>query len=114
APEISSKFNEIVNNGAFGYTYAFDEFYESVINWHLRRNNITIEKEWITLSYVTVSTLHYLYQTFCSKEDSIIINTPVYDPFAYAAEHNHIKVICNKLIEENNRYFIDFEEFENQ
>ncbi len=114
APEINDAFIEIAQNGAYGYTYAFNKFFESVISWYKKRNGIGLEKDWITLSYGTVSTIHYLYQAFCQPNDSIIVSTPVYDPFSYAAKHNGLNVIHNTLIYENNRYFIDYELLEKQ
>ncbi len=49
-------------------------------------HEVNVEKEWITLTYGTVSTLHYVVQAFCKKGDSIILNTPVYDPFESSAK----------------------------
>lgn len=112
--EIIEEFVNISQNGAFGYTYAYDGFYEAVIGWQKRRHNNNIEKDWITLSYGTVSTIHYMYQAFCKPGDKVLMNTPVYDPFAYAAEHNDVKVISNRLEYEKQTYYIDFEILENQ
>lgn len=114
APEINAAFMKIAQNGAYGYTYAYDEFYEAVINWHKRRHNNQVKKEWITLSYGTVSTIHYLYQAFCQPNEAVIMNTPVYDPFRYAAEHNGINVVANTLKIVNGQYEIDYTLLEEQ
>lgn len=83
--EIENKFIEAVRRGVFGYTYCYDEFYDSVIGWQKYAWG-KCRKEWITLTYGTVSTLHYVVQAFCKKGDSIILNTPVYDPFESSAK----------------------------
>lgn len=114
SPEIVEEFVKISKNGAFGYTYAYDEFYEAVIEWQKRRHNNNVDKEWVTLSYGTVSTIHYMYQAFCKPGDKVLMNTPVYDPFAYAAEHNEIKVISNPLEYDGKTYYINFDVLENQ
>ncbi|WP_308618234.1 PatB family C-S lyase [uncultured Enterococcus sp.] len=114
APPINEAFMKIAQNGAYGYTYAYDEFYEAVIHWHKRRHNNQVEKDWITLSYGTVSTIHYLYQAFCQPNDCVIMNTPVYDPFRYAAEHNGLNVVANSLKIVAGQYEIDYELLEEQ
>lgn len=114
AYEISEEFIKLSLNGAFGYTYAYQEFYQAVIDWHKRRHNNEVKKEWVTLSYGTVSTIHYMYQAFCQPGDKVIMNTPVYDPFAYAAEHNDIQIIKNKLKYKKQKYNIDFDRLEYQ
>lgn len=115
APEITEEFNKLVQNGSYGYTYAYDEFYQAVKDWQFRKHDSLIKKEWITLSYGTVSTIHYLYQAFCRSEDSVLINTPVYDPFSYAAKHNGINIISNELtIGKDGKYKIDYDILEKQ
>ena len=40
--------------------------------------------------------LHYVVQAFCKKGDSIILNTPVYDPFESSAKKAKcLNVVCN-------------------
>lgn len=113
APVISEAFKQVVENGAYGYTYAYDAFYQAVIDWHKRRHKNHVEKEWIMLSYGTVSTIHYFYQAFCQPNDKVVINTPVYDPFAYAARNNGLQVVTNPLvIQQDGRYAINFHQLE--
>ncbi|HGM1124601.1 TPA: MalY/PatB family protein [Clostridioides difficile] len=112
--EIENKFIEAVRRGVFGYTYCYDEFYDSVIGWQKNMHEVNVEKEWITLTYGTVSTLHYVVQAFCKKGDSIILNTPVYDPFESSAKKQGVNVICNTLDVVNDRYYINFDKLEVQ
>lgn len=116
AQPILNRFKELVNNKTFGYIYCYDDFFDSVINWNERKTNYKIKKESITLNYGVVSTLYNIVQAFCKdKNDSIIINSPVYNPFRECAINNNVKIIENNLyIDSNNRYQIDFELLENQ
>lgn len=113
-PAVTRKFSEIISWGTFSYTHCIDDFYEAVINFQARHHKVAVEREWITLSYGTVSTLHYTVQAFCQPGDSIIMNTPVYDPFAKAAERQGVKVIANSLALSNGRYQIDLAKLEEQ
>lgn len=108
APEIRQALSDMSTNGAYGYTYPTERWYQSVINWYKKRHNVTIKKEWITLGYGTVPNMHILVQSFLDENDSILINTPIYGPFAYAAEHNDRHVITVPLLKKNNRYEIDW------
>ncbi|HHC5062467.1 MalY/PatB family protein [Aeromonas veronii] len=113
-PAVARKFSEIISWGTFSYTHCIDDFYEAVINFQARHHKVAVEREWITLSYGTVSTLHYTVQAFCQPGDSIIMNTPVYDPFAKAAERQGVKVVANPLALNKGRYRIDLAKLEEQ
>ena len=73
-----------------------------------------MRREWIINSYGTVPTIHYLYQAFCQANDYVILNTPVYDPFGYAAENNGLRVLRTPLIYRDQRYSIDYDLLEEQ
>ncbi|QIF45872.1 MalY/PatB family protein [Aeromonas veronii] len=113
-PAVARKFSEIISWGTFSYTHCIDDFYEAVINFQARHHKVAVEREWITLSYGTVSTLHYTVQAFCQPGDSIIMNPPVYDPFAKAAERQGVKVVANPLALNKGRYRIDLAKLEEQ
>jgi bifunctional pyridoxal-dependent enzyme with beta-cystathionase and maltose regulon repressor activities len=96
-PAVIEGFQRIVEHGTFGYTWCFDEFYDAVIAFQRTRHQVEVEKSWITLTYGTVSTLHYTVQAFCTPGDSVMMNTPVYDPFAMAAQRQGVRVLANPL-----------------
>lgn len=113
-PAVARKFSEIISWGTFSYTHCIDDFYKAVINFQARHHRVAVEREWITLSYGTVSTLHYTVQAFCQPGDSIIMNTPVYDPFAKAAKRQGVRVVANPLALSKGRYRIDLAKLEEQ
>ena len=113
-PAVIDGFRRIVEHGTFGYTWCFDEFYDAVIAYQRKRHQDEVEKSWITLTYGTVSTLHYTVQAFCKPGDSVMMNTPVYDPFAMAAQRQGVQVLANPLRVEENRYQLDFNLIEEQ
>ena len=112
APEIRNSLAKVANNGAYGYTYSTERWYQSVINWQLKKHNNHVEHDWISLGYGTVPNMHIIVQALLKPTDSILLNTPVYGPFAYAAEHNDRKVICVPLKNINNRYYLNWEKIE--
>lgn len=113
APEsVRNSFVEAIDVGVFGYTSVYDEFFEAVQEWFEKRKALQIEREWITLCYGTVSTLHYLVQAFCEAGDAVLMNTPIYSPFQRCVEAWGAKVVCSPLIVQENRYVMDFDAME--
>ena len=112
APEIRQALVRMAENGAYGYTYPTERWYQSVINWQLRRHHNRVEHDWITLGYGTVPNMHVIIQALLKPNDAVLLNTPVYGPFAYAAEHNQRKVISIPLIKEHNRYQLNWTKIE--
>ena len=114
SPAIKDAILKRASVGDYSYTFVEDEFYEAVINWNKRRFNIDIDKEWIKLTFGTVSTLHYIVQAYTKEGEGVLINTPAYDPFAEAVENNNRQLYCSPLKLMNNRYYIDFDDIEAQ
>lgn len=112
APEIRQALSQMADNGAYGYTYSTERWYQSVINWQQARHGNHVEKDWITLGYGTVPNMHVLIQALLGPDDSILLNTPVYGPFAYAAEHNQRRVLTVPLIKNGTRYDMDWDQLE--
>ncbi|WP_032098349.1 MalY/PatB family protein [Morganella morganii] len=113
-PAVIERFTQVAQHGTFGYTWCFDEFYDAVVRFQAERHQVTVQREWVTLSYGTVSTLHYLVQAFCQPGDCVMMNTPVYDPFAHAVTWQNVTVLTNPLVAQDNRYHLDFNHIEAQ
>jgi cystathionine beta-lyase len=113
-PELEQAFHKAISRGVLGYTYCYEEFYEAVTKWQYDMHHAAIEKDWITVSYGTVSTIHYVIQAFCKSGDCVLMNTPVYSPFDSAAKKQEVKRIYNSLKLVAGRYYIDFENLKSQ
>ena len=71
APCIRDALGELAENGAYGYTYPYREFLDSIVSWQAERHGVEVNSEWIKNTYGTVSTIHYLYQAFCQPNDML-------------------------------------------
>lgn len=109
---IKNSVLDVALRGDYNYSYVYDETYESIINWNKRRFNITLKKEWIKICFGTCSVLHYIIQCFTKENDTVLINTPCYDPFVRATINSGAKPILNELILKDNKYYFDFEKIE--
>ncbi len=111
-PEILKPLQERLNHGVFGYTGLTDSFYNSVINWFTERYSWSIKKNWIITTPGVVPALSIVIQEVTEKDDEIIIQSPVYFPFKEAIELNDRKVIDNKLILKDKKYYINWSDLE--
>lgn len=112
APPILRSMSNIIEHGILGYSVAEDDYYNSIIEWNKKRKDCNIEREWITFSNGVVPALNYIIQTFTKEGDSILIQTPVYNPFRVSTENNGRKIVENQLIDSNGYYTVDYEDFE--
>jgi len=103
---------ERAQQGIYGYTAPSDAFYESVVNWMMRRHRWEVKPRWICVTPGVVPALNMLVQSFVSPGDRVLIQPPVYYPFYSAIENNGGEVAANPLVYESGRYRMDFAELE--
>jgi cysteine-S-conjugate beta-lyase len=94
----------------FGYTMLDPGYHEALISWYQRRHQWEIKSEWILTSPGVVPATNYLVQRFSMPGDKILIQTPVYYPFAFSIVANGRCVLENPLKIEDGRYFMDFDD----
>lgn len=96
----------------FGYTFASDSYYESIINWLVYKYNWQIKREWLSYIPGIVRGLALALDCFTSEGDKVIIQPPVYHPFRIVPENMKRKVVNNPLQLVDGRYEMDFEHLE--
>ncbi len=102
-------------HGIFGYSApASEDYFNTVISWFTRRYGWSLDKNWIIYSPGVVPACNYIYQRFSKPGDKIIIQEPVYYPFARGITANGRIVESNQLQLEDNYYTINFTELEKQ
>lgn len=103
AEPIIEALTERVRHGIFGYGHKTDEFLEAVVNWNKKRNRWDIEKEWILFTPGIIPALNFIVETFCNPGDKVIIQSPVYFPFANIITNNGCHIANNPLILNNGK-----------
>ena len=114
APKIVDDIIKKASHAVFGYTVIDDDYFNAEINWWKRRFNCEIKKEWIEPTTGVIPSLASIIQTFCQKDDKVLIQTPVYHYFAISIKNSGCEVLENELIYENGKYSVDLEDFENK
>ena len=99
--------------GIYGYNWHITPTYlDAVTRWMNRSHQWEIDSKWIVYSPGIVPAINILVQTFSNIGDKIIIQPPVYYPFFSAVIDNGRQLLLNQLHYENQKYSIDFEDFE--
>ncbi len=110
--EILDDFRARIDHGIFGYTDPDGEYYAAMDRWFSTHHGYHVDPETVTVGCGIVYGLATGVHAFTQEGDAILIQQPVYYPFREVIEDNGRVFINNQLHYENNRYTIDFEDFE--
>ena len=96
----------------FGYSYVPDSLYEAFIGWHQRQHQVTYEKDRILLCHTVVSAISLTLMALTKKGDVVTVLSPAYMNFPPAILEIGRTILTSPLINEDNRYRIDFDSLE--
>lgn len=109
---VSKALEQLVQHGIFGYSEPGAEYAEAVCDWFSRNHHWEAQAEWLVKSPGVVFALSQGVKAFTRAGDAVMIQQPVYYPFAAVVEENNRRLINNELIVNNGRYEMDFTGFE--
>ena len=113
APEIVESMKKKVEQEIFGYVYRPDSYYKTAANWLKKRFGYEISPSSLIHSPGVVPSMSILVKMLTKTTDKILIQTPVYPPFASAVKDNGRELVENPLIKDEKGYYtIDFEDLE--
>ena len=112
APEIREGLKKHIDNVIPGYTNPTPAYYEAVLRWQKERHNYEGKAEWIVTTSGVVQAFFMLTQLLTEPGDGVIIQQPVYYPFAMAPKMSGRKLVNNPLICTGDTYVIDYEDLE--
>lgn len=98
--------------GLWGYTSRPDSYFKAVQEWEKRRKQWDVDVSLMSWSLGVVPALSAIVKVFSHTGDKILIQTPVYSEFYDVTEAWGRVVVENQLIEKNEKWHIDFKDFE--
>lgn len=102
-----------LQHGIFGYTESGEGYFEAVKDWMMRRHSWQVQEDWLVKTPGVVFALAMAVKAYTEPGDGVLIQQPVYYPFSQVIRENGRKVVNNPLyLGDDNRYHIDFEDFE--
>lgn len=112
APEIRAGLQKRLDHPIYGYSVTFADYYGSICDWMDKRFGYRPDPAWFSHSPGIVPALHFFCKCFLAPGDKVLMHMPVYYPFFGSAKRNGIEILENKLLIQNERYEIDFADFE--
>lgn len=111
-PEIRQVIRDYADHHVFGYPYASDSLYQSIIDWEDRQHGYKIERESILLIEGVVPALSVAIQALTEEGDAVLINTPVYPPFARTVKLNNRQLVTNSLVDVDGIFRLNLNQLE--
>ena len=111
-PEIKQAIIDYGQKHIFGYNYFKDSLYQAVIDWEKKEHGYEIKNGEISFIDGVVPAISVAIQAFTEKGDAVLINSPVYYPFARTIRLNDRKLVENSLQIKNGHFEIDFDQLE--
>ena len=111
-PEVKNAIHKYAEQLVYGYTYASDELLQAVLDWEKNEHQYSFDKDAVVFVEGVVPSISIAIQAFTKEGEAVLINSPVYPPFARSVQLNHRKLVSNSLKEENGLFQIDFEQLE--
>ena len=111
-PEIRQTVHDYAEQLVYGYTYASDGLIEVVQNWEEKQHGYRFEKDALVFIEGVVPAISTAIQAFTKEGQAVLINTPVYPPFARSIKLNNRRLITNSLVEKDGLFEIDFVQLE--
>ena len=111
-PEIRQTVHDYAEQLVYGYTYASDGLIEAVQNWEGKHHGYRFEKDALVFIEGVVPAISTAIQAFTKEGEAVLINTPVYPPFARSIKLNNRRLITNSLVEKDGHFEIDFDQLE--
>lgn len=114
APAIRDALQAKLDHGIFGYEGASDAYRAAVTGWFARRFGWRPDPKHITTTPGVVFAVASAIRAFTKPGDAVLIQNPVYFPFAGLVKNNGRTLVETTLVLRDGHYAIDFAEFERQ
>lgn len=111
--EITKALQTKLITGNLGYD-TVNGYYEAVEDWMKKRHGLKITKEDIVYTPGVVTAINFLLKILVKENDKVLVQSPVYHSFFRVLDENNCDIVQSELELNNNRYEINFEEFERQ
>ncbi|MDR2753374.1 MAG: PatB family C-S lyase [Oscillospiraceae bacterium] len=112
AQEILEAAQRAVTHGIWGYTETKAAYFEALDGWFGARFGYRVDQKWVIKTPGVVTALALAVQAYTQPGDAVLIQQPVYYPFASVVVDNRRRLVNSPLVLRGGRYEIDFDDFE--
>lgn len=111
-PQVREALIAYAQNHVFGYSVVPDSLYQAIIDWERDLHQYEVRKEHIVLIEGVVPAISLAIQSLTNEGDTVLINSPVYSPFARTVRLNKRQLVSNSLVEKDGQFTLDFDQLE--
>jgi cystathionine beta-lyase len=111
-PEIMQAIRHRVDHRVFGYVREPDSYFEAAAAWFAQRHEWSIRREWMVTSPGVLAGLAAAILAFTKAGDGIVIQPPVYYPFALRVKGNGRRIVENPLMLRDGTWQMDLDGLE--
>lgn len=112
--EVLDTISNAALHGIFGYSDSKEPYFLALANWFKKHHNWSPDPSWLVKTPGVVYALATAIKAYTNKGDSVLIQQPVYYPFFETIINNDRKLVNNPLVRVDDRYTMDFEDFEHK
>ena len=115
-PCVGAVLEEIARKGIFGYTVPRKPYYDAVLGWYRTQFGWEADRKWVVRTSGVVFAIAVALEALTKPGDGVMIQPPVYYPFAQVIEKGGRKLVCSPLVLEQGQpggqYRMNFAEIE--
>ena len=108
-PAVNKALQDAIDLGVHGYYGDPASYHAAIQGWMKRRHGWAVETGWILTTAGIVNGVNLALQAFCKPGDGVILQQPIYHPFAPSIRNNGCQVVGNLLSYEDGRYAMDLD-----
>jgi cysteine-S-conjugate beta-lyase len=110
--EIVHAIERRASHAIYGYTLEPSSYLEAVVDWAGLRHGWAVQRDWVISSPGVLPSISTALLAFTQPGDGVIIQPPVYYPFAMRITSAGRRVVENPLVERDDRWEMDLEGLE--
>ena len=112
-PAIKEAMAKVLDWDTWGYTMCGKKDAEALAAYWARRHGVQMDASEVLMSPCVVTGLKLCVRALTNPGDGVLTTTPVYGPFFHSVKGNgHPLVESPMKMDEDNRYYLDFEDIE--
>lgn len=110
--EVVDALKKTAEHGIYGYSMRSSGYFEALHDWQADNFGWEVEEDWLCCTPGIVGAVNVAIQAYTLPGEKVLIQQPVYHPFAHSILDQGRKVVNAPLWNHNGHYEIDFAEFE--
>ncbi|MCI7814226.1 MAG: aminotransferase class I/II-fold pyridoxal phosphate-dependent enzyme [Lachnospiraceae bacterium] len=113
-PTVPEAIIERAKHPAYGYFSLTEEYFQSIIRWHERRNGVTgLSAECIGYENGVLGGVISALTAFAAPGDAVLLHSPTYIGFTRSIENNGFEIVHSPLTrDENGIWRMDYEDMD--